>query len=315
MDIERLQSNATTFRHDVLLYRGEDEFVREVSAFVLDGLANHEQVLVIVISPRIDLLRDALGSHAAEVRFADMAEIGRNPSRIIPVWRDFVSTCANGRPVRGIGEPIWSGRTEEEVVESQRHESLINLAFAGAPAWMLCPYDVDGLDQAVIDESFRSHPTVTASGVTAPSDSYRGLDQIAEPFDSQLPEPEQPQVRLPIEAGELEPIRRYVAGYARRFGLSKFRAHDLVLAVNELTTNTLRHSGGTGTFRMWCDEDSIIAEVSDGGRIDQPLAGRRAPSPDRESGMGLWIVNQLCDLVQMRVFDDRSVVRLHMTRR
>ncbi|MGH2784016.1 MAG: anti-sigma factor RsbA family regulatory protein [Actinomycetota bacterium] len=307
--------NPATFRHEALLYAGLDEFVREMSAFILDGLAEREPVLVVVIPPKIDLLREALGDRADGVRFADMSEIGRNPSRIIPVWRDFVGTYANGKPIRGIGEPIWSGRTEDEIVESQRHESLINLAFNGAPAWILCPYDIAGLDPSVVDESFRSHPTVTVGGRNTMSGSYRGLDEIARPFDIPLSEPEHPQVRLPVEPGELESIRRFVAGYARDSGLSRFRVHDFVLAVNELTTNTLRHSGGLGTFRIWRETDSVVAEVSDGGRIEQPLAGRQAPSSDRENGMGLWIVNQLCDLVQVRVFEDRSVVRIHMTRR
>ena len=302
------------FRHEALLYEGSDDFVREMTSFAREGLDLGEPVLVVVIPPKIDLLREALGDRAADVRFADMSEVGRNPSRIIPVWQEFVATHANGGRVRGIGEPIWAGRTEEEITESQRHEALINLAFTGAPAYILCPYDVTGLDPSVIDESFRSHPMMVTNGSAGPSDSYRGLDEIAKPFDSPLPRPPGRQVRLAIEPGELEAIRRFVAGYACDAGLSRPRTHDLVLAVNELTTNTLKHSGGGGQFRMWHENGSIVAEVRDAGRIEPPLAGRKAPSVGQESGMGLWIVNQLCDLVQVRVSDAGSVVRVHMTR-
>lgn len=302
------------FRHEALLYEGSHDFVREMTAFVNEGLDLGEPVLVVVIPPKIDLLREALGDRAADVRFADMSEIGRNPSRIIPVWQEFVSSQANGGRVRGIGEPIWAGRTAEEITESQRLESLINLAFTGAPAYILCPYDVTGLDPSVIDESFRSHPLMVTNGSAGPSDTYRGLDEIAKPFDPPLPEPPGRQVRLGVDAGELEAIRRFVARYARNAGLSKPRTHDLVLAVNELTTNTLKHAGGGGEFRMWRENGSIVAEVSDAGRIESPLAGRKAPSVDQENGMGLWIVNQLCDLVQVRVSNAGSVVRLHMAR-
>ena len=60
-----------------------------------------------------------------------MAEIGANPACIIPAWRDFVDECAEaGRAIRGIGEPIWADRSPAELVECQRHESLLNLAFA-----------------------------------------------------------------------------------------------------------------------------------------------------------------------------------------
>ena len=34
--------------------------------------------------------------------------------------------------MRGIGEPIWADRRPDELDECQLHESLINLAFAGA---------------------------------------------------------------------------------------------------------------------------------------------------------------------------------------
>ena len=54
----------------------------------------------------------ALGDAARGVQFADMHQIGRNPARNIPAWRDFVDrNVAAGRGVRGIGEPIWAGRS------------------------------------------------------------------------------------------------------------------------------------------------------------------------------------------------------------
>lgn len=302
------------FRHDALLYSGTDQFVREMTSFVVDGLEREEPVLVVVVPPKIDLLRESLGDWARDVRFADMAEIGRNPSRIIPVWKDFVDTFAGETPVRGIGEPIWASRTPDELVEAQRHEALINLAFEGAPAWILCPYDTASLDGTVIDEAFRSHPVVSAGGHAAASDRYRGLDAIAAPFAAPLPPPPPDHVRLPVETGGLGSIRRFLAGYASAAGMRKPRVHDLVLAVNEVATNTLRHSPGPGVFRAWQEDDAVVVEVSDGGLIDHPLAGREAPRPEQESGMGLWIVNQLCDLVQVRALDEGSLVRLRMSR-
>jgi len=54
------------------------------------------------------LLREVLGDGAERVRFEDMHRLGRNPARIIPAWREFLDESApEGRPVRGIGEPIW----------------------------------------------------------------------------------------------------------------------------------------------------------------------------------------------------------------
>ena len=98
---------------------------------------------------------------------------------------------------------------------------------------------------------------------------------------------------------------------AAEAGLGVSRAADLVLAVHELATNTLRHGGGRGTLRMWREPAALICEVSDAGRIDQPLAGRERPFAGQTGGRGLWLVNQLCDLAQIRCFPTGSVVRLH----
>ncbi|HEX2044750.1 MAG TPA: MEDS domain-containing protein, partial [Gaiellaceae bacterium] len=156
------QSTTERFRHEALLYSGEDEFVARSTAFVRDGVGAGEPVLVVVSARKIDRLREALGADADSVHFADMAAVGRNPGRIIPAWQDFVARyAAPSVRLRGIGEPIFPERTPDELVECQRHESLLNVAFADATAfWLLCPYDVAALPAAVIDEVGRSHPLV-----------------------------------------------------------------------------------------------------------------------------------------------------------
>jgi hypothetical protein len=45
-----------------------------------------------------------------------------------------------------------------------------------------------------------------------------------------------------------------------------------------------------------------------------PLAGRIRPEIDQASGHGLWLVNQLCDLVQVRTSEHGTVVRAHTRR-
>ena len=65
-------------------------------------------------------------------------------------------------------------------------------------------------------------------------------------------------------------------------------------------------------MRVWHDGEALICEFSDPGALADPLAGRQRPEPDDEGRRGLWIANQFCDLVQIRVFDTGTVVRLHM---
>ena len=304
----------TAFAHEALFYAGEDDFVRSTAEFVREALAADAPVLVVAGAGKMARLREELDGDGAHVLFADMAEVGANPARIIPAWRQFLDERAvGGRPVRGIGEPIWPGRTGAELVECQRHESLVNLAFADSPAWrLLCPYDTAALDGPVLDEARRSHPTLVEDGRRGPSASYRGLAEIAAPFDDPLPEPAEPPDELAFGPGSLGEARRLVGIRAEAAGLDPTGVHNLVLAANEMTTNSVRHGGGAGVLRVWDEDGSLVCEIRDEGRMDAPLVGRRRPDLGEESGRGHWMANQLCDLVQVRSFASGSVVRLHM---
>ena len=91
-------------------------------------------------------------------------------------------------------------------------------------------------------------------------------------------------------------------------------AEGLVLAVNEVATNSVVHGGGGGILRIWTEGDVLVCEVRDRGVIDDPLVGRERPLVNAAGGCGLWLANQLCDLVQVRSFAGGSVVRLHKRR-
>jgi anti-sigma regulatory factor (Ser/Thr protein kinase) len=305
-----------TFRHEALLYAGEDEFVARIAAFARQGVEAGEPVLVVVDAQKIERLRDELGSDAERVLFADMAEVGSNPARIIPAWQDFLDEHGGGgRPVRGAGEPIYPERTPAELVESQHHESLLNLAFAGRPAfWLLCPYDTEALPPHVIQEALRTHPHVTADGTWATSDTYHGLAAAAAPLADPLPDPDVRADELHFAAGPLVHVRELVARHARTAGLDWHRTADLVVASHEIATNSIRHGGGSGALRIWNEPDAVVCEVRDRGHIDKPLVGRERPELGQIDGRGLWLANQLCDLVQIRTSRAGSVVRLHMRR-
>jgi anti-sigma regulatory factor (Ser/Thr protein kinase) len=118
--------------------------------------------------------------------------------------------------------------------------------------------------------------------------------------------------RAQLGSGSLTGLRDLVSRHAAAAGLDSSRAADLVLAVDELATNSLRHGGGRGTLRIWRDDGTLVCEVRDAGRIENPMAGRERPPPERDGGRGLWMVNQLCDLVQLRSFPDGVTVRVHM---
>jgi anti-sigma regulatory factor (Ser/Thr protein kinase) len=306
--------NEGAFRHEALFYAGEREFAAGTLRFIRDGLAGDESTLVVVDAPKIETLRDALNGDAERVHFADMAEVGANPARIIPAWRDFVSRHASrGRRVRGIGEPICASRSPCELAECHRHESLLNLAFAEDPGfWLLCPYDTDALEPSVVEEARRTHPFVVCDGTPSASAVYGGLKAATAPFEDPLPEPAGRSEELDFEAETLAGLRHFVARRADAAGLEAARRDDLVLAVNEVATNSLRHGAGRGVLRAWREPGSVVCEVRDEGRFDAPMAGRERPSPGQVGGYGMWLANQLCELVQVRSLPGGTVVRVHM---
>ncbi|HSK48938.1 MAG TPA: ATP-binding protein, partial [Solirubrobacterales bacterium] len=107
--------------------------------------------------------------------------------------------------------------------------------------------------------------------------------------------------------------RRLVEGFAAPAELSPRRMVDLVTAASELTANSVVHGGGGGELRTWRQDAELLVEIRDrGSRIDDPMAGRVMPPPEKPHGRGLWLANQLCDLVRIRSGEEGTTVRLHL---
>ena len=296
------------FHHEAVFYASEREYVAGTVPEIEGALAAGGTALVAVDEAKARLLSSALGARAERVRFTDMERLGRNPACIIPAWREFVAT--GDGPLLGIGEPVWPGRSADELIECRRHEALLNLAFDGGGEWrLLCPYDATALDDAVLSDARHNHPHLSESGVSCPSADYLEPHSMLA-WDGALPAPAG-AAELAFTRADLALVRGFATAHAS--GLAPDRRDDLVLAVNELAANSLRHGGGRGVLRVWNDADSLVCEVADGGRIADPLAGRELPPARTTGGRGLWMVNHLCDLVQVRTTPDGNTVRLRIT--
>lgn len=302
------------FRHEALLYSGQAGFLEGVLPFLRDGIAAEEPTLVVESTQKIDLLRGALDGGDEFVMFADMAEVGANPARIIPAWKQFVDRFgAGGVPLRGIGEPIWRGRPADELAEAQHHEALLNVAFGnGQPWWLLCPYDLSQMDDAVIEEAKRSHEYVMHDGASTVSPKYLGIDASGAPFGAAMSDPPAEARTVAFDVDTLLPLRAEAARFAMASGATARRVALFVTALNEVATNSVIHGGGSGKVRMWRHGQKIVAEVRDRGSFEHPLADRNAPGMRSGDPRGLWLANQLCDLVQVRSVADGTVFRLHM---
>lgn len=311
--VERLAAAVAAhqeYRHECLLYRGPEAFTAAVVPFVRDGLALGQPVMVAVAEPRLQALRDALGDDAHRVIFADMSELGRNPARLIQACLEFTSRTA-GQPVRGVGEPIWAGRSGAELVECQLHEALMNVAIdLATPLWLICPYDVQALDDGVIAEALRSHPTLVESPDSTTSRFYAGAQHAAALFAAALPQPEPPVRTITFDQRRADMVAGRILQYARAAGMPAQRSAKLAAAADEVARAGLGSAGGV-QIRLWQQNDSVVCEVGDRGEIDDPLIGRSAGFGPHGRERGIRLANELCDLVQVRSNRSGTAVRLH----
>jgi anti-sigma regulatory factor (Ser/Thr protein kinase) len=118
------------------------------------------------------------------------------------------------------------------------------------------------------------------------------------------------QVRVTSEG--LREARGLVRRRAEQADLGQ-RTDDFVIAVNEILSNSLHHAHDEGVLRVWEEPDGLVCEVRDSGQILQPLIGRQEPAAGQIGGHGLWLVNLVCDLVQVRSSPDGSAVRMKMS--
>jgi anti-sigma regulatory factor (Ser/Thr protein kinase) len=297
------------FCHAALLAGSQEQYLAEVAGFVRAALDRGEPVLVAVPAFRAGPLRQRLGAGAGQVTWADMDQVGRNPARIIPALTAFIGDHAPA-PVSCVGECAWPGRTEPELTEVIKQEALANLAFRAMPVTALCPFDQTRLPPGVLAMARQAHPLLAGNGTWCPSPAYLGPDGMPQPCLQPLPDPPAGAEALHYQQ-DMAPVRALTRRRADRCGLSEDRAGNLTLAVSELAANTLRHSPDGGTLHIWHTPAELVCQITDQGWIEDPLAGRRPPVSD-QGGQGLWLVNEVCDLVQRRTGPSGTTIRLHM---
>lgn len=304
-------STGGKLRHLALLYRDADTCAAAVREFAAAADASAQPVLIAVPGARQALLRAAVEPLGCEhLTFTDLCDLGRNPARILPAVQSFLDSHP-ARPVLVVTEPVWPGRSVAEAREAIRHEALVNLAFAGADVTMLCLYDTVALPAEVLADACLTHPALAGHGGQERNLQFAGAGVMPADCDLPLP-PVPPDASVLAYRDNLREVRDLIAAHARKAELPEPRAVDLVLAVSEIAANTLRHTDAGGRVSVWHTESELVCQLHDSGHISDPLAGRRPPDPDHPGGHGLWLVHQVCDLVQVRTDQTGTRVRLHM---
>lgn len=298
------------FRHEALPFAGAPRFARYCAGAVRDGVESDERVIVLAASDRLDAVADRLGPDADEVTFVATDEHGRNPTRIATLLHTF-ETAGHGQRSLGVVDMSADGRSPRAAEELCFSDAVLNLpALRSWPMSVVCLFDSDRLDDSGMLGVRRCHAVVRGQDTNVDYDPDYGLEM----YGADVEPPPPSAVRHRVGRGGLGGMREFVRRQAGRHDIAPDRVDDLVLAANEIVTNSLRHGGGQAEMAVWFADGAVVCEVCDEGFIDDPLAGRFAPLPSASSGRGLWLANHLCDLVQVRSVPGRSIVRMYVDR-
>ncbi|MGY1666094.1 anti-sigma factor RsbA family regulatory protein [Geodermatophilus sp. SYSU D00696] len=301
--------------HDAFLYDDPTQLADVAARFLGEGLAAGEAAVVATGPRTTGMIRDALDDHP-HLRVLDRSEVyrGRTPAVITSLRRLADRCAADGVDrIRVVGETDF-GTTEQNRYEWQRYEAVVNVALADRPLWGLCVFDARRLPEPVLESARRTHPhLVTAAGRTA-NPGY--VDPAA--FLRDLPAPPEPleQSRPRLVARDVTDfigLRHAVAAELATLDGPQETVEDLLLAVDEMTSNAVRHGRPPVDLELWTDRERVVCRITDRGPGPaDPYAGYGPAHGEDLSrgGMGLWLARQLCDHVHVARTATGTSVRL-----
>jgi anti-sigma regulatory factor (Ser/Thr protein kinase) len=290
------------FVHQALIYGSDDEFMDVVLPFVEEGLRSEEPTLVAVQDRHIENLRAALGGAPEGLTLHSVEDWYETSARTREKFVQWVVERTEGAGrVRLIGEPPWALGHKARIRDWARHESVINVAFAGLPVTFICPYCAKSLPDEVLKHARDTHPEIVDASGSRPSGSFADPREFCDRLDSTVDvQSREPSLGMLFGLGDLPWIRRRVGSFAVDAGLSGSRTEEIVLAVNEIATNAVIHGRPPSALRGWHTDDELILEVTDAGDgIRNALAGQLPPPANGSGGRGLWLARLLCDAVEV----------------
>lgn len=301
--------------HEAFFYAGAPEFLRGVHERVSRALRAGGPILLVVPPESIDSLRMQLGSNAARVQFVNVKEVGRNPTRMIPLLLQFLSEHSDEH-ISIVTEPIWHGRPPAEYATAVQTEALFNLALEAQPANVVCAcaYDVAALHAGAVEDAMRTHAVVVGHD-RSKWNSLHYTDPATCALESlhPLPQPPAESQMLSIQTSSPAAIREFLANQATQVtqaGLAAGRLEELALAVTETVTDVLGVPSG---LRVWHDPTSLVCELHSPRHLADPLTGRRAPTVgDEHAVRGLARANDICNLVQIDLPPSGTTIRFHL---
>jgi anti-sigma regulatory factor (Ser/Thr protein kinase) len=251
------------------------------------------------------------------VTFVSDASLYATPARAIHAYRQlFEHHFEKGATrIRIAGDVPHSGNGGN-FQGWDRYESGVNVVWNDVPLLSFCLYDTRITPDHVLDVVTRTHRhLVTPEYGRQVSVGYEDVDMFRR--DPVPPDPVQataPSVQLVDPApADARHLLLSLAGDA----LDAETLDSVAIGITEAVANAHRHGAPPVTVRMWRTHLAIVVTVHDSGAGPaDPLAGLRpAPATDGGSGLGLWLMHQLCDDVALSNDSDGFTLRIRASTR
>ena len=307
------------YRHEALFFASQQALLEASVPWLRGGLDAGEVIALACDAENNAALSAALGDHPA-VRVLPQERIYHKAVDGVAFYHELISTAvaADHTRVRVLGEVAFdtSARGREEWL---RFEAVCNHALASLPLWSVCAYSTPDLPQSLVDTALATHPWLrTADGTTASNPDYVAPGRLLNGAAALSPAPDGEAATVVLaHAGDLGELRDWLRARLEGVDTITERAETVVLAVNEVAGNGLRHGRPPVRVTLWATPAHILCDVTDRGPgITDPLAGYTPPDPLRlaEHGSGLWITRRLCDEVTTARGRTDFTVRLALSR-
>jgi anti-sigma regulatory factor (Ser/Thr protein kinase) len=298
--------------HVVDFYDGEPEIVHALAAYVLEGCARDETVVLVATEAHrrdTDAALAAAGVSPVAARAAghyvtlDAAETLRTfvvdgvpqPEVFATQVGGLVERAlGRGRPVRVFGEMVALLWQDGNVTAALALESLWNALSARLPFTLLCAYPTEVLGESWLSDLRR---LCELHSQLQPPASYAGTDLSRD-------DPQGLQSRVFLPAPQSVPaVRRFVTEVLQTWdeehhlsregqGDAQGIIADTLLACSEMATNAVLHARSPFLLSLNRSANGVLVAVEDaaGGS-----ARRQASPPTALGGRGLAIVQSVAD--------------------
>ena len=297
--------------HEAVLYSTPDELAERLAPRLRSSLDEDAPVVAVLDGPTRAEVRRVLGRDADRVEFPDPAAVHRLPPFTVAMrWARLSRRVLTPTARATVVSQHVADLPEHGETHWARLDIGLNVAVIGLPISVLCAYHAD---DEVLARVQATHPRLTTVGGSISSGGYRPPVEALVEFPPPPPPDLGPAAaELAFGAPELGLLRHLVAEVAARGGTAPERVADLVLAVNEIGSNSVEHGPGHGRLRLWVTGEGVVAEVGDSGNAGLTFPGMVAPPPSGARGRGLWLASELCDVMQVWSDAHSTVIRLRM---